>query len=115
MTVGQHVICINDSFSDVIRQLYQQLPIKDVTYTIREISMGRGVVAIFRDGKKVENGGNDYPEVRVLLCEIINPPDPFCSTREMGFNAERFAPIEEEKAPYHQEIAVYDFAQKTQG
>ena len=56
---------------------------------------GRGVPLVIKDGKPVQNGGGDKsPEIQILLMELRNPPDPFCAGRELGFKAERFAPIE---------------------
>jgi hypothetical protein len=41
MVKGQRVVCINDSFTQFVRALYKQLPVKDKTYTIREVFLGR--------------------------------------------------------------------------
>ena len=41
MVKGQKVVCINDTFSPTVRALYQQLPVKDNIYTIREVFLGR--------------------------------------------------------------------------
>ncbi len=94
MIEGQKVICINDQFTPAIHQMYDQLPVKDVIYTVREVSMGRGKIAVIRNGRYVPNGGVGFPELRILLNELHNPPDPLCIQRELGFNAERFAPLE---------------------
>jgi hypothetical protein len=48
---GQRVVCINDDFPPIIHQLYHQLPTKGVTYTVREIFMGRANVATFKGEK----------------------------------------------------------------
>ncbi|MCC5025086.1 MAG: hypothetical protein J6386_20890 [Candidatus Synoicihabitans palmerolidicus] len=86
MVNGQRVVCINDTFPDVIKAIYKQLPIKDTTYTIREVFLGR---------EKVVKGG-DSATVGLLLEEITNPPDPFhAEQQELGFSSERFAPMEE--------------------
>ncbi len=86
MTKGQKVVCINDTFPDLIRALYQQLPVKGVTYTIREVFLGR---------EKVVKGG-DSATVGLLLEELRNGPDPFhAGKQELGFTSERFAPLEE--------------------
>ncbi|WP_324725997.1 hypothetical protein [Actomonas aquatica] len=86
MVKGQRVVCINDTFSDMIRALYKQLPTKGETYTIREVFLGR---------EKVVKGG-DSATVGLLLEEIHNPPDPFhAEQQELGFTSERFAPLEE--------------------
>mgnify|MGYP000322975993 CR=1 FL=1 len=41
MIKGQKVVCVNDTFTPTIRALYQQLPVKDNIYTIREVFLGR--------------------------------------------------------------------------
>ncbi|HEY1765999.1 MAG TPA: hypothetical protein VGF85_13830 [Opitutaceae bacterium] len=86
MTKGQRVVCINDTFSALVKALYQQLPVKGRTYTIREVYLGR---------EKVVKGG-DTATVGLLLEEVVNPPDPFhVGGEELGFSSERFAPLEE--------------------
>lgn len=86
MVKGQKVVCINDTFSDFVRAIYRQLPVKDKTYTIREVYLGR---------EKVVNAG-DSATVGLLLQELVNPPDPFhAGQQELGFSSERFAPLEE--------------------
>ncbi len=86
MVKGQKVVCINDKFSDFIRAIYKQLPVKGVTYTIREVFLGR---------EKIVNG-SETATVGLLLAELHNPPDPFHSGKqELGFTSERFAPLEE--------------------
>ena len=86
MVKGQRVVCINDTFNEFIRAIYKQLPVKGVTYTIREVFLGR---------EKVVKGG-DSATVGLLLVELTNPPDPFhAGKQELGFTSERFAPLEE--------------------
>ncbi len=86
MVKGQKVVCVNDSFSEFVRAIYKQLPIKGDTYTIREVFLGR---------EKVVKGG-DSATVGLLLAELHNPPDPFHQgQQELGFSSERFAPLEE--------------------
>lgn len=86
MIKGQKVVCINDSFPALIRAIYKQLPVKGVTYTIREVFLGR---------EKVVKAG-DSATVGLLLVELTNPPDPFHQgQQELGFSSERFAPLEE--------------------
>lgn len=96
MTEGQRLICINDSFSPAVHSLYTNLPVKDQIYTVRAVWPGRGHVAVIGpDGKFIKNGAGDLkPELGILLKELINPDDPWCQGRELGFNAERFAPLE---------------------
>jgi hypothetical protein len=86
MVKGQKVVCINDTFNDFIRAIYKQLPVKGVTYTIREVFLGR---------EKIVNG-SETATVGLLLEELRNPPDPFhAAKQELGFTSERFAPLEE--------------------
>jgi len=86
MIKGQRVVCVNDTFSAAVRALYQQLPVKGDTYTIREVFLGR---------EKIVKGG-DTATVGLLLEELKNPPDPFHQgQQELGFSSERFAPLEE--------------------
>lgn len=85
MVKGQKVVCINDSFSEFIRAIYLQLPVKGKTYVIREVFLGR---------EKIVKGG-DSATVGLLLQELHNPPDPFhAGQQELGFSSERFAPLE---------------------
>lgn len=86
MVKGQKVICINDAFPEVIHAIYKQLPVKDNTYTVREVFLGR---------EKIVRGG-DSATVGLLLEELHNPPDPFYQgEQELGFSSERFAPLAE--------------------
>jgi len=86
MIKGQKVVCINDSFPEIIRAIYKELPVKDNIYTIREVFLGR---------EKIVKGG-DTATVGLLLVELTNPPDPFHQgEQELGFSSERFAPLNE--------------------
>ena len=85
MIKGQKVVCINDTFPALIRAIYKQLPVKGVTYTIREVFLGR---------EKVVKGG-DSATVGLLLAELTTSKDPFHQgEQELGFSSERFAPLE---------------------
>jgi hypothetical protein len=86
MVKGQRVVCINDTFPQFVRALYKQLPVKDKTYTIREVFLGR---------EKIVKGG-ESATVGLLLEELHNPPDPFhAGQQELGFSSERFALLDE--------------------
>ena len=77
---------INATFTNLVRALYKQLPVKGSTYTVREVFLGR---------EKVVKGG-DSATVGLLLEELLNGPDPFHQGKqELGFSSERFAPLEE--------------------
>lgn len=97
MIKGQKVVCINDTFTQSVRALYQQLPVKGDTYTIREVFLGR---------EKIVKGG-ETATVGLLLEELKNPPDPFHQgNQELGFSSERFAPLEELPEEVAEEVAV---------
>lgn len=101
MNIGSKVVCIDDVFPDWVHRFYIELPVKGSTYTIREMSVGRGHLGyIDKDGKPIINRASDLSggEVRVLLEELHNGPDPFCVQRELGFKAERFRLIEEQES-----------------
>lgn len=87
---GQSVICINDSFAAWALVLYDNLPKKNVRYTIRTVSMGRS---------DAQDTGIDSMVESVTLVEIKNGPDPHYKggVQELQFNANRFRPIEELK------------------
>lgn len=78
---GQPVVCINDTFDPKLAAMYKQLPVKGNTYRVRDVYLGQE-----RKGKGAETVG-------ITLYELRNPPDK--QLREIGFNAERFAPLEE--------------------
>jgi len=99
MQNGSKVICVDDVFPGWVHQTYTALPTKGVTYTVRSMSPGRGKPLHLVDGKPVQNGaGDNHPEIYLLVEELINPQDPFCAGTELGFKAERFAPMEEAEA-----------------
>lgn len=80
------MVCTNDTFPDVVRSIYEQLPTKGDTYTIRDVFLGR---------EKIVKAG-DSATVGLLLEELHNPADPFhADSQELGFSSERFAPLEE--------------------
>ncbi|MDB4474575.1 hypothetical protein N9023_06165 [Opitutaceae bacterium] len=86
MQKGQRVVCTNDTFTDVVRSIYEQLPTKGDTYTVRDVFLGR---------EKIVRAG-DSATVGLLLEELNNPIDPFhADSQELGFSSERFAPLEE--------------------
>lgn len=85
MQVGQRVVCINDTFEAWVHEYYDQLPTKGETYVIRAMSLGRATLV-----------GSEMAEVRLLLEELHNAPDPHHQGgEELGFRSDRFAPLEE--------------------
>jgi hypothetical protein len=96
MQIGSKVVCVDDVFPGWALRSYAQLPVKGTVYTVRALAPGRGKPLHIVDGKPVKNGASDEaPEIYLLVEELHNPPDPFCQGRELGFKAERFAPMQE--------------------
>jgi len=83
---GQKVVCINDQFEPWVYKIYAEVPKKDSVYTVRDVYIGK-------QDLKDKDGGS----VGITLKEIRNPIDPTCKSgpQELGFNSERFAPLEE--------------------
>jgi hypothetical protein len=75
---NQKVVCIDDSFPLGIEKLYNQLPVKDQIYVIRDIVPGQSLMGT-------------PGEVAVYLIGVVNPTNKLGIER--GFNAERFAPL----------------------
>ena len=80
--VGQKVVCVNDEFTPAIRKLYNKLPVKDATYVIRSVELGA-------------NAKGEAGEVCIHLVGMVNPNGAVPPHRERGFNAERFAPLDD--------------------
>lgn len=87
---GQKVVCINDKFPNWALVLYDNLPIKNIVYTIRSASMGRS---------EIKDEGLDSMVECVTLVELKNGVDPFYKggVQELQFKAERFRPVQEKK------------------
>jgi hypothetical protein len=77
----QKVVCVDDVFPEAIKKFYWKLPVKGVTYTIRDLVPGVDIVG---------EGG----EMCVYLVELINPCSDAPPYPERGFKAERFRPLE---------------------
>ena len=105
MQTGSKVVCVDDVFPAWARATYTALPVKGVTYTVRSMAPGRGKPLHIVDGKPVQNGASDaHPEIHLLVEELRNPPDPYCAGTELGFKAERFAPLEEAESEATEEL-----------
>jgi len=78
---GQKVVCVNDVFPEAIKKFYWKLPVKGVTYTIRDLVPG------------IDPAG-EAGEMCVYLAELINPCSDKPPYPERGFKAERFRPLE---------------------
>ena len=103
-STGQRVVCINDDFEPWVFDLYRSLPKKDKVYTIRAVSAGRSNPTFaLNDDAQIEMTGAEF-DIRVLLKELNNPDDPHSSVKqELGFRAERFAPLQEDTVEEEEE------------
>jgi hypothetical protein len=81
-SVGDKVVCIDDQFPLGIEKLYDQLPVKDKVYVVRDIRLG---VAL-----DCKNGA-----ASVLLVGLVNPRAESKAALERGFNSDRFVKLEE--------------------
>ena len=103
-TKGQRVVCINDDFPELAYELFERLPKKDSVYTVRATYIGRGNLTRAESGQK-------EGEIGVLLEEIRNPRDPALKSGldgELGFNSERFAPLQEDEAELTRSASLED-------
>lgn len=103
-TNGQRVVCINDDFEPWVYDLYRSLPKKDKIYTVRAVSVGRSNPTFaVNDDAEIKLVGAEF-DVMILLKELLNPDDPHSSVKqELGFRAERFAPLQDDEAEEHEE------------
>ncbi len=94
---GQRIVCINDDFEPWVYDLYRALPKKDKIYTVRAIGMGRSNPQFtVNDDAQIKLTGAEF-DFLILLQELLNPDDPHSSAKqELGFRAERFAPLQED-------------------
>lgn len=110
MQVGKKVVCVNGGFPSEVLATYEQIPTRGTVYTVREVTLGREKLAVFKDGKLVINGSSDRGNtVRLLLEEIHNPQDPLHPAAELGFNAERFREVDQSEAAETQAEAMAAF------
>ena len=78
---GQKVVCVDDVFPEAIKKFYWKLPVKGVTYKVRDLIPG------------IDTNG-EPGEMCVYLVELINPCSDTPPYPERGFKAERFRPLE---------------------
>jgi len=104
---GQKVVCIDDEFAPWVYDLYRALPKKDHTYTVRAISVGRSNPKFeVNDDAELKMTDAEF-DMLLLLEELLNPEDPHSSVKqELGFRAERFAPMLEEDHEVEEEAWV---------
>ena len=81
--LGDKVVCVDDKFPPDIGKLYDALPVKDVTYVVRDIRLGINLTL--------------KGDVSVLLIGLVNPKADSKANLERGFRADRFRPLEELK------------------
>src|SRR5450759_4398066 len=79
--LGDKVVCVDDKFPPDIGKLYDALPVKDVTYVVRDIRLGINLTL--------------QGDVSVLLIGLVNPKAECQASLERGFRADRFRPLEE--------------------
>lgn len=95
---GQRVVCVNDDFEPWVYDLYRALPKKDQVYTIRAVSVGRSKPQFRVDDEAQLRITAAEFDLLVLLKELVNPDDPHSSVKqELGFRADRFAPLQEDE------------------
>ncbi len=104
---GQRVACIDDQFDPWVYDLYKELPKKDSIYTVRGMSSGRSNPEFgVGDDAKIHIKSVDF-DILLYLEELQNPNDPYSSREvELGFRAERFAPLQEDLEENEESVAV---------
>ncbi len=96
---GKRVVCIDDQFDPWVFDLYKALPRKNGIYTVRALGVGRSNPTFSLDDEaRLQITAAEF-DLLILLEELHNPEDPHSTVRqELGFRAERFAPLEEDLA-----------------
>ena len=82
-SVGDKVVCVDDKFPPVTKDLYKELPKQGRTYVVRDMRLG------------VSLGPGRKGEVATLLVGMKNPHGPPPASEERGFAAWRFVPLAE--------------------
>lgn len=109
---GQRVVCIDDSFDPWVFDLYTSLPKKNSIYTVRSVKPGRSNPQFQIDNNANLSIGAAEFDILILLEELPNPNDPHSSIeQELGFRAERFAPLQEDLEE-NEEVALVGFGQE---
>lgn len=92
---GAKIVCIDDVFPKWAKVFYKEFPVKNRVYTLREFGIGLDVSSVDKD--KERNNAVlfwGHPNYTVWVEELHNPAHPVTNL-EMGFKANRFAPVEE--------------------
>ncbi len=94
---GQRVVCIDDKFDPWVYDLFTALPKKNSIYTVRAMKSGRSNPNfVVGDDASLSITSAEF-DIMILLKELQNPDDPHSSVKqELGFRAERFAPLLED-------------------
>lgn len=111
---GQRVVCIDDRFEPWVYDLYTALPRKNITYTVRAMGVGRSnpQFTVTADAQ-LKIRAADF-DILILLEELHNPDDPHSSIQqELGFRAERFAPLLED-LDENEAVELVGFGQEMQ-
>jgi hypothetical protein len=86
MQVGEQVVCVDAQFPRPLARYYVNLPMKDNTYTVRAVFVGRGVMH--------PAGETTHGEIGLLLEELVNGLDArHKHKQELGFSSARFRPL----------------------
>lgn len=109
---GQRVVCIDDDFEPWVFDLYRALPKRNKIYTVRAMGSGRSNPQFVLDqDANLVIGAAEF-DILILLEELHNPDDPHSSIKqELGFRAERFAPLQEDEAE-QEEVALIGFGKE---
>ena len=81
---GDVVVCIDDKFNPAIAKLYEQLPVQDRTYTVRDVLIGVNYYS-----------GSKHGTIRLLLNELHNAWVGKSKDSERGFDSDRFRKLNE--------------------
>lgn len=111
---GQKVVCIDDDFDPWVFDLFTALPKKNSVYTVRAVKSGRSNPSFVVDEDANLSIGSAEFDILILLEELINPEDPHSSIQqELGFRAERFAPLQEDLEEA-EEVELVGFGQEAE-
>lgn len=110
---GQRVVCIDDHFEPWVFDLYKSLPKRNEIYTVRAMGAGRSNPRFVVDKDANLTIGHAEYDILLLLEELHNPDDPHSSIKqELGFRAERFAPLQEDLAE-EEEVELVGFGKES--
>ena len=87
-SVGQKIVLVDDKWSESVKQLYLQLPVRDSVYVVRAVRVGVRADELIMDMRRVL-------EQSILLTGIYNPTNNLGV--EAGFAASRFRALDELK------------------